>query len=218
MKKTLMIGTLGLLVSVNAFAQGYINFIATGSPIWDDFSTANTSKKSSGNVDYAFLIGTGTSLIGNAASVVSASGNSTAAEWTAILTDPNYMFALNAASGNSLIVGTTGTGLGSGNITVGEFETTTSAGITGGSTYNVIVVAWSSAYATPSLAAAANAALGWSAPMSYATGAAANSNVNTLNQDGIAAFGVNVVTVPEPCTMALLGLGGLSLLMIRRRK
>jgi hypothetical protein len=32
--------------------------------------------------------------------------------------------------------------------------------------------------------------------------------------------GLNVVltTVPEPCTMALLGLGGLSLLMIRRRK
>jgi hypothetical protein len=49
-------------------------------------------------------------------------------------------------------------------------------------------------------------------------GATVNNTPIFGGSGGITGFTLAPVMIPEPCTMALLGLGGLSLLVIRRRK
>jgi hypothetical protein len=85
----------------------------------------------------------------------------------------------------------------------------------GGGTATLFLIAWSNAYATPALAQAAGSILGWSAPFNYNYTASIGTPL-TILASGFAPFGV--AGVPEPTTMAVAGLAGLSLLLFRRRK
>jgi len=216
MKKQLITVAFAAMVSGSAFAQGYIAFSATGSPVYQTFING-TAAKSSGNVDVAFLIGTGTSLISSIGASSPFANNSTvsSAVWSDLLSDPNYSLAINSST-SGLIQYTTSTGLGAGNIAGSELGVT---GLTGGNAYNIIVFGWNSAYSTPQAAQTAGAAVGWYTLTGYQTGTAGNSTVNTLTQQGLSTFGIdNVVATPEPASMVLAGLGGLSLLAFRRKK
>jgi hypothetical protein len=128
--------------------------------------------------------------------------------------------AVTNESGASLAVGTL---VGSGK-TAGTFSYNGGAAFqfNGGSAtadvaYEMIVLAWDST--DTSFSSAAD--LGWSNPFTYTTGSVAtdgnattDENVDPLNQFGVAQVG----SVPEPTTLALAGLGGLSMLFLRRRK
>jgi hypothetical protein len=141
---------------------------------------------------------------------------SVAGAWADITGDQNYQLAQNVLGASSVTMGVL-TGSHGGNFSytynaAANVEMNTTAGIIGGNSYEMYAIAWNSAYATPALAAANGAAVGWSSSFLYATGV---SSLATVTATAIPAFGV--FAVPEPSTMALAGLGGLSLLFFRRR-
>jgi len=79
-------------------------------------------------------------------------------------------------------------------------------------TYSLFLVGWDANYATPTLAAVANAAVGWSASFNYTSfaGTAAPHSMPLIPEFGV--WGI-----PEPSTLALAGLGSLTLFLFRRR-
>jgi len=95
----------------------------------------------------------------------------------------------------------------------------------------MIMIAWSGGAAalsdltTNSLTG--ELALGWSNPMTYQLGTAATDSNGAADLDeshtqipagyNLNSFGIAPTIVPEPATLALAGLGGLSLLLFRRR-
>lgn len=94
-----------------------------------------------------------------------------------------------------------------------------------------VIVGWSSTVASDNAGSWANvvsaitgntepsgAVLGWSAVTPLFTGTVAPANGALLFSAAGLTTGFNMVPVPEPTTMALIGLGGLSLLLFRRRQ
>ena len=202
-----------LVVSVagfSAFGQGYFEFSTGKSQAWDE--TAHTSS----TIDVAFLWGAQGAVpeVETLANGVPTTGTflNPAVAWTAILYDPNFQLAVNSGAGNSLasVLCTSAGGISynGGNAFAGPLATSP------GVTYTLFMISWNSAYATPALAAAANTFLGWSQAFDYtATALTASPN----NMVGITPpFGM--VVMPEPATMALAGLGGVSWWLFRRRK
>jgi len=231
MKK--LIVTLALAaVGVSAFAQGEFAFAGPGARgIWDDFSSQNPHLAADMNVAFLFGGTSFTPLVDAIASSTATNGTtaySPTLAWTDILTDPNFILATNDNGGSPVLAVGTSPANGAyaytppGGSAGGAFAVDGSA--SGGATYRVFVIGWSSAYATPQAAALAGAAVGWSQFFSYAAvagpspGPAGNPG-NFLSAAGNATvlqFGV--AATPEPTTIALAGLGGLALLGLRRRK
>lgn len=83
-----------------------------------------------------------------------------------------------------------------------------------GATVYLQVLAWEGNYSTYAAAVAANAANGMSSVFSTTIGATPTSFPADISGVGVVALS----SVPEPTTMALAGLGGLSLLFLRRKK
>ena len=214
MKKTIIAVALAVAASGSAFAQGYFQIQGTGQPIKQTF-VSGTSASASGNVDFAILWGltTATPLIGTQGSPTASSSTVAATSWTSLLSDPSFQLAFNATT-TALITGLTTTGLGAGNFSAGDVPIT---GTSPGSSYSLIVIGWNSAFSTPQAAQTAGAAVGWSAPITYAAGTSI-ATMPTLTTSGLTAFGVDPLATPEPGTMALAALGGASLLMFRRKK
>ena len=220
MKKLLLISTLVTsLAGLSAFGQGYFNFSGNKSSVWDGtgFSDVRNS-----TINVAFLWGpsgdtpTVSAILAGVPNTMNA-GNCTydAGEaWYDILHDPNFTLGLDYNTGNSLAVQQT--------ITSGAWQFVgqpsfhlNSFGVTGTSsatTYSIFAIGWSSVYATPTDAAAAGSYVGWSPVLQY----------TFLSQVGAATTPLwtpfAVTEAPEPSTMALAGLGGLSILLFRRRK
>ena len=220
MKKLIL--TIGIAtVSASLFAQGYFVFQTASRTVWDDWSVLKNKADGSNNV--AFLIGTGTPAIitaagGKVATNALALPNnlSAATAWSDILSDPNFKVATNLATANAAIIQTSTLGAVSYN---GGNPFVVSNTAAGGGSITVFLIAWNSVYSTPWDASAASSPLGWSAAFTYNYAAGpvpgpvgSPGNMNTL----VSSFGV--APVPEPATMALAGLGGLSLLLFRRRK
>jgi len=198
-----------------SFGQGYFTFTGSVRGVWDGFTS---TPRLAADMNVGFLYGTGSSLIGAIAATtptnsVSLPGSTSPAQaWNAILNDPSYAVAFNSGTSAEAVTPTGANGAFS-YLSAGSFGVT---GTAAGSTYNIIVFGWSNAYATAALAAAAGSPVGWSAPFSYTT----VSNIGTptsMPTAGLLPFGV-VTSVPEPTTIALAGLGGLSLLALRRKK
>ena len=216
---TLIISLVATCAGFSTFGQGYFQFTAAKSQVWDGFSTG--VPHIANDVNVAFLWGAQgavpqvTSILSGVPTTATPATSSwlLSAAWTAILTDPNFQLAVNSGSGNSLasvLCTTLGAINYNGGYAFAGPLTTVPTGV-----YTLFMIGWDSAYATPALAQASNAALGWSQAFNYtATALTATPN----NMVGVTPdFGVAGV-VPEPATVTLAGLGGLSLLFFRRRK
>lgn len=190
---------------LSAFGQGYFTFGGGPGSVWDGSPGGSTRGPAVYNV--AFLWGTGTPLV-DTATIYNAG-----AAWAAILTDPIFQFAFNANSDALVVAATTANGSFSYNGATTFPVTGTAAG--GGST-TMYLIAWLAADgSTPAAAAAAGSPMGWSNPFTYAYTSSIGTPP-TLAMSGFLPFGA--APIPEPSTLALAGLGSLSLLLFRRRK
>lgn len=221
-----MLAVLTLGVSaITTFAQSYVLFGTSGKNwIYDNFTTPGSSVVSGGTADVAFLIGTGTPLIeqfygnnnGNPTGTLSFGAHGD--PWNDILTDPHYTLATNmATSAMCTVLDNTSFLVKGGFVYNGgvEFRATNNPG----GIIQVYVIAWDAdgpAGGNPYLAALDNEAVGWSDLFNYSSPTSVMSAPGPFNAAGMTAFGVT--PVPEPVTFALAGLGGLSLLLFRRRK
>jgi hypothetical protein len=92
-------------------------------------------------------------------------------------------------------------------------------GSTAGASYEIIAIAWDAA--SGATVPSSSLAMGWSNPFVYITGTSSGDSVaaTQFSQTGMNQFGVAPVqAVPEPTTLAFGALGGLSLLLMRRKK
>jgi len=206
-------------VATSAFSQGYMIFSSTKSQVFDGFTTAGTSQRDTA-VDVALFWAAAntTPAVDSLLTSTPTTGNSTTAEsytvaqaWNKIL-NGQFTLGQSVATGGSLITASTSTGIVSYNNGF-SFDVT---GTTSGTTYTVYLVSWNAAFATPTLAAAGGSAVGWSAPVQVPFSFQTDQTLTTPSIGGFGTFAVAVV--PEPTTIAMAGLGALSLLLARRKK
>ena len=205
------------LAGISAFGQGYFLLGGNAGAVWTSPSAGGPSRGPA-VYDVALLWAAGSSVTPAVDSIMpstptnfAGSINATAA-WNAILSDGNFQLAYN---NNTALPVQTVDGA-NGNF---AYNAATSFPISGtsasGGSATLFIIAWSNAYATPALAQAAGSILGWSAPFNYSYTSVIGTPLS-IAASGFAPFGV--AGVPEPTTMALAGLAGLSLLLFRRRK
>jgi hypothetical protein len=127
--------------------------------------------------------------------------------WNDILNDPNFTLAYDNNTSALAMTHTIGS-FGGFNYNGSAFPI---AGTTVDSTYTFYVIGWDAHFASPQLAAASGSVVGWSQPFSYT----AVSQIEIPGNMSVNPFGV--LLVPEPSTMALMSLAGLSLFLFRRR-
>jgi len=223
MNKKLMVTLAAVLATagMTAFGQGYIEFSTSGGFVYDDFTTPGTDVKAPGNVTVTFLwaangatsaLGAGLATTGQ----VTESGGAASIE---TMLSSGWTVANNTGTGVEADNTVHASGPTQGGIGYGTFQVTgtSSAGIN----YEVVVVGWASTEgATLSAALASGGALGWSSAFSYASGSSSTSPLSQFSAAGNGTpFGVaGVASTPEPTSLALAGLGGLSMLFLRRRK
>jgi hypothetical protein len=239
MKKQIAILATVLAASgFTAFGQGYMTIgSSAGKLIWDDFTTPGVGVVDD-NMDFTVLFAaTGTAdllssvggtanqygLGGTAASnqvatngVASVGAVNPFAEISSMLSG-GWQVVTNESALGSMAVGTL---VGSGK-TAGTFSYNGGDNFefNGGSstvevTYDFIVLAWDSTSST--YVGAAD--LGWSNPFKYVTGSTSGDGAGLIDLNGGTMNQFGVAAVPEPTTLALAGLGGLSMLFLRRRK
>ena len=220
MKKIVFVVSLvASFVGFSSFGQGYFQFTTGKSQVWDGFSTGVAHVDS--NINVAFLWGLSGAApqvesILNGVPTTATAATSTytpQAAWTAILNDPNFTLAVNDSTSALAVTRTSSNGA----ITYNGGSAFPVTGTTIG-TYTLFMIGWDGSYATPAQAAANAAAVGWSQAFQY-TSFVATASPNSMS--GVTPeFGVvgMVDTIPEPASMTLAGLGGLSLLLLRRRK
>lgn len=219
MKKTLL--TLALVASAasSVFAQGFVlfnNTAAAGTKIsTNNMATVGLATGAANTYYFALFYSTTATTVGGSTAAVSGSGNY-------VWTDSNWTF---------------GGAYGSSSATAGRFASnsadpnnsggTAITGLAGGSSAQFVVVGW-----TASIGTTIQALEAWYSNPATA-GLIGESNVSgpiTASSGGVnivpALFGTGagsiqgftLAAVPEPTTVALIGLGGLGLAMIRRRK
>ena len=212
------------MAGTSAFGQGFFQFTSGKSQAYDGFTTTAVSALGATiNVSFLWAAASTTpnidTLISNQ-SLKNGTNNqpglnyTAATAWSTIL-NGQFTFATNYATAALVVAPTSSTGVINYNGGLGFGVSNTVAG----TAYTIYEVAWSSAYATPWLASAANAAVGWSAPIQYTSVTSIgtpNTMVGLMPSYGV--FAPAVVVAPEPSTMALAALGGASLLLFRRRK
>jgi len=212
-----------MLASVSAFGQGYLSFTAAKSQVSYNglygggaastlsvsFLWGNNNVQSAIQALSGSLFTAPSTAISNTVAWAGTTANATA--WSAILTDPNFTIAQNINAGNAQVAQPVAA---NGSFTYGN---TGLPGSTAGNTVYAFEIAWLGG-GNPGTAAAANAAVGWGNVFSYVL-TASTQGAGTIgasaNQFGVGNW---AAPVPEPATMALGGLGALSLLLFRRRK
>jgi hypothetical protein len=222
MKKILTIAAVVALGTVASYSQGLVSISLTGGSLVSTNTIASVNGKANGGGNYLYelLISPNLTLSGTDNQIQIPAD---LAVWT-----------------DSGVSGTTGAALTAGKITaVGSASATgwAAPGVSYDDPMSYIIVGWSSNLGltwgavanlitttglTPSVntyfgttAVALNFAGGGSVPLP-----AINLWSNSTGTPGYGAPGALVLQeiVPEPTTMALVGLGGLSLLLFRRRK
>jgi hypothetical protein len=199
MKKLMLTTILCGMFLASSYGQGYLLFNNNGSTaLFDNFTSPGSPAKSPGSVSVAMLWSADTTA--TPVTGTNASGSLTPVSWAGILSDPNFQLAFSPFDGSILIAQTrvpapvTGTFAGG---------TVAIQGTAPGQAIKLYVLGWSSAFAMPSVAAAANAPVGWSNPFIYYM--SGPLTFVALPGAGFQGFYVNVV--PEPSTLALLAFG-----------
>jgi hypothetical protein len=246
MKK--QIALLAIIIAASgftAFGQDYTTFSAgtAGGKIWD-LTGANGGTVlgqgglgASGDFDFTFLwapVATSDGLsalgtqfgqgLGSAVDQVATNGvSSTGVGISEISTMLGAGWNIATVFGGSTIAETTSGA--SGKLTAYPSNPFEIAGVSvaSGTSIEEVIIAWN-ASAAITLANGVNTFasvtdLGWSNPMDVAVGTSAGDVEAGNNESGsMNQFGIGVASVPEPATIALAGLGGLSMLFLRRRK
>jgi len=205
------------LAGLSAFGQGYFQFTAPKHTVWDGFTNPSIPQNTT-NVNVAFLWAANgwTPQVATILSSTPTNANeltgffTPGTAWTAILTDPNFVLAVDGGNGQVAVARSTSLGALNYNGGAAFPVTGTSAGVT----YTLFMVGWDARYATPALAAAVNSVVGWSSPFKYPSFVV----TATPNFMAVQQFGVGVNGIPEPTSFALAGLGSLALLLLSRRK
>lgn len=217
-KQIAILATILAAGGLSALGQGYVNFTSSPHDVYDAF-TSGTATYAPGDVEATFLwSSTGANDLLSAG--IPTTGGSVTSGWSDIATmiaSGTWSVANNATTAAEADVADHASGVTIGGIGYGSFDLNMGS-VAAGSTITMVVVGWDNLTGGTTLesAEAANAALGWSSAFSYTTGASSSTPVDTLNTAGFTAFGVS--PTPEPTTLALAGLGGLSMLFLRRRK
>jgi hypothetical protein len=201
--------------ATSSFAQGNILIGANHDSIWND----TTGTPVVNNQLYFSLIAGPAATTPSVSSIATFSptndnfGYNPAEAWNDILNQSGFFFV--DGTNNGPIVGAIG---GNGGFAYNDSTGFSSLNLNGGTTNTMYLIAWSTAYATPALAQAANAAVGWSAPFQYTPSSGPVLPNNGISMNSLVTpFGVNIGPVPEPTTVALAGMGGLALFGLRRR-
>ena len=219
MKKLALIITLFTAIGTNAFAQdGYVDFFASHLRVWDEFTSPGTGVVAPGDVNVTFLwalVGTPDPL----GAVVPITGvSSMAGGWNTVssMISSGWNIAVDDGTGAEADVADTANGIQKGEIDYNNDLSFALAGSTGGDTYEIVVIGWDNQTGATTLGdgMAGDLAMGWSNEFEYTTGTTNTSPISNFT-DGMNAFGV--APVPEPATFALAGLGGLAMLLLRRR-
>ncbi len=243
MKKVL--STIGILVTATAvFAQGYLNFNAGTIPIYQTNTAVSTLFGGSGSggvtgntfagsgatvgaYDYALLISAYTGSVSSDTAVWDGS-------WSLALAEIGVNTAIPMITSNSVVAGRVAAN------TPGGTSSIQMSGWANGTYMNIVLVGWSAnlgstwSAVVPYLIASAGgtnstvgffgeSVIGYITPNLGSAGAALFNATATVNGQPISNSSASPaylysLPVPEPATMALAGLGGLALLLIRRRK
>jgi len=235
MKKLIAIlATAIAAVGFSACAQDWITFETGGTEIWDNASgTPNFDAAGAGNIDAVLLwaptgtadlltsVGTefgqraGAALdqVGtNATSVASANPEQALAS----MLSSGWSIAKDVNNAGSNAVANSGTGTLKGQVIYNGGTPFEVSGVTGtsGSDVEEIILAYNGSAGSWTTATA----LGWSNPFQNSVGTSAGDPNATSTQANTIANQFAIAPVPEPATLALAGLGGLSMLFLRRRK
>jgi hypothetical protein len=216
MKKLVCSAIVAGLASMSVFGQGYMTFVSgSANGLYDIFTTPATPTKNA-NMQVGFIwSSTATSLAALGATISPTAANSTVASPWANLTVASllangWQWGTNASTSAGIFTPTAS----SPPPAAGDFNAGGTPAVGGTAPSMVVemyVIAWQKALST---SPAFTGAIGWSAPFSYTLGSSTSPGGGLTAS--FASFGVD--PVPEPSTMALAGLGGLSLLLFRRRK
>jgi len=218
MKKIITLTVLAAtFVATTAFSQGYVSLGTTKSGTWDNFTTPGTPAVDT-KIDVALFwaaASTTPTVDSIAASTPKTGTFDTSAAWADLAgtgNNNNFTLGINANTSAAIVAQTAANGGAS-------FGIVGVNGTTAGTTYTIFLVAWNNnggTINTPAAAAAAGVAVGWSAPVQETFLGSTDPNL-AGTAPSFGQFGTFTPT-PEPGTMALAGLGGLSLLAFRRKK
>jgi len=242
-KQIALLATIIAASGFSAFGQDWVNLgTANANWVYDEFTTPGVGVyagnndvnvtilwAATGTSDQLPSVGTAFGLKNGAASnqvatngVTSVGSANPVATITTMLAS-GWSIATNMSSGaGSAATGLVSTptelvGTKSGAITPydggNDFELLGGTGVSS-SSIEMILLAWNgsaSSYTTAS-------ALGWSNPFTDQVGSSSSDPAGGTQQSGLLLNQFGVANVPEPTTLALAGLGGLSMLFLRRRK
>ena len=216
-KLTATMAALLVAGGMSTFGQGYVLFVTEKNGVYDNFSGA--SQVAAGDVTSTFLWApTGTADPLGAGS--SSTATSAAGAWATIasMLSSGWSVAVNAATSNEVDVADNASGAFKGQSAYnGGVAFGLAGNYTPGASLEMVVIGWDNLTGAGTLEQAEDPQpVGWSGAFTYATGATSGSTVSTFGNSGEAPFGV--ASVPEPASLALAGLGGLSMLFLRRRK
>jgi hypothetical protein len=229
MKKLIAIlATATVAGGISAFAQDWITVQDSGNGlIWDEFTTPGTSHEAPAGdvtVDVLWaLTGTadplsGTATTGGTMPSTSAISSLLSGGWTLM---QNYSSGAGIASLGTVSTTTGGSVTKGGSIvaynpaSVGgagdAFEFDTASAVASGGSVEILFLAYAGGSSWQTAAD-----LGISGETTTTVGTTVSDPENST-PESVTPFGV-ATTTPEPTTLALAGLGGLSMLFLRRRK